>query len=133
MPAFVFELEADLDDLAQQLVAKALLPLLRRMQGDKGHRWNLQLLNVGVVNMVPGAADDGTGAGRDIGVMFREQDQVLLLWRAGRIPDGKTTAEEADMSPAWDSAAQHPSCLTCGRLVPQFAMAAHARYHELGD
>ncbi|KAM4059947.1 impB/mucB/samB family protein [Hirsutella rhossiliensis] len=139
LPNFIFDLEADIDDMAQQLVAEALLPLLRRMQSDKEQRWNLQLLNICVVNMVPGAADDRTGAGRDIGVMFKKQDEVLLPWRVTRVSEnesddstGEATFEELDMNPTWDNTV-HPLCQTCGHFVPQFAMPAHARYHELED
>lgn len=137
LPRFVFDLDADIDELAQQLVAEALLPLLRRMQGDKGHRWNLQLLNICVANMIPGASDDRMGAGRDIGAMFKKQDEVLLPWKVTHASDdesddstGETMFEEPDMSPTWDNTA-HPSCPQCGHFVPQFAMPAHARYHEL--
>ncbi|KAF4512367.1 hypothetical protein G6O67_001517 [Ophiocordyceps sinensis] len=137
LPSLVFDLEADVDDMAQQLVAEALLPLLRRMQGDKAHKWNLQLLNVCVANMIPGAADDRSGAGRDIGVMFKTQDEVLLPWRVTGNSEnesddslGETAFEEPDMSPTWDSTV-HSLCPQCGHFVPQFAMPAHARYHEL--
>ncbi|KOS22886.1 DNA polymerase iota [Escovopsis weberi] len=47
LPGFVFDLEADVDDIAQRLVADALWPLLRRLRADGGPGgWNLQLINV---------------------------------------------------------------------------------------
>ncbi|PHH78915.1 hypothetical protein CDD80_6033 [Ophiocordyceps camponoti-rufipedis] len=129
LPAFIFDLDVDVGEVGQQLVTEALIPLLRRLQSGK--RWNVQLLNICVVNM----GDDKTGAGRDIGVMFRTQDEALRPWKAW---EGSSTgeaafeSEEADMDSGWDST-QHPSCPRCGHLIPGFAMAAHARYHELEE
>lgn len=142
LPNFVFDLEADMDDLAQRLVGEALLPLLRRLQDERGqqHRgWNLQLVNVCVANMVAGASDGRLGAGRDIAVMFKKQDEVLRPWKATQDyhedEDGVNGSSddagwESDV--AWDDTV-HPLCPTCGHGIPHFAIAAHARYHELGE
>ncbi|KYK55728.1 impB/mucB/samB family protein [Drechmeria coniospora] len=142
LPNLVFDLAADIDELAMRLVADALLPLLRRLQPEQGpHRWNLQLLNICVANMVAGAADDKTGAGRDIAVMFQRQDEVLRPWKAVEPVDkwqgtgsefNATTDEDSGNDGTWDDAV-HPLCLTCGHAVPHFAMAAHSRYHDLGE
>lgn len=139
LPNFIFDLKAGIDGIAQDLVAEALLPLLRRLQSDKGHKWNLQLLNICVANMVAGAADDKMGAGRDIAVMFKKQDEVLRPWKVTQVYDdeqdqgpGETMFEDSEIDVAWDDAT-HPLCPACGHSIPSFAMAAHARYHELGE
>ncbi|KAJ6441987.1 DSC E3 ubiquitin ligase complex subunit 2 [Purpureocillium lavendulum] len=89
LPTFVFDLEADMESLAQRLVAEALLPLLRRLQAEQGqnHKWNLQLLNICAANMVVGAADDKMGAGRDIAFMFKHQDEALRPWKVTQSSD----------------------------------------------
>ncbi|KAI1111402.1 hypothetical protein F5Y14DRAFT_454050 [Nemania sp. NC0429] len=72
------------EDLASRLVTDSLLPLFRRLHPERGG-WGLALLNVCVTNMVPVAAagaDSGAGAGaaRDIGRMFRTQEDKLREW-----------------------------------------------------
>ncbi|KND94535.1 DNA polymerase iota [Tolypocladium ophioglossoides CBS 100239] len=139
LPNFIFDLGTGIDGIAQQLVAEALLPLLRRLQSDKRHKWNLQLLNICVANMVAGAGDDKTGAGRDIAVMFKKQDEVLRPWKVMQVSDdgrddrpGEVMFEDSEIDVAWDYTA-HPLCPACGHSIPPFAMAAHTRYHELGE
>ncbi|CAM1503861.1 Fc.00g014520.m01.CDS01 [Cosmosporella sp. VM-42] len=144
LPAFIFDLVDDMDHIAERLVAEALLPLLRRLQTEKGHRWNLQLINVCVANMVAGAADDRTGAGRDISVMFKRQDEVLRPWRIAPDVESEeiciqedfddTISEDSDAHDdcSWGAAGNVP-CPKCGHSIPPFAMSAHSRYHELGD
>ncbi|RFU80984.1 impb mucb samb family [Trichoderma arundinaceum] len=142
LPNFVFDLKADIDDIAQQLVAEALLPLLRRLQNEKGQTWNLQLINICAANMVAGVTDDKTGAGRDIAVMFRKQDEVLAPWRitsdAGEdeqlIEDEAegSILEDMDSDISWE-ATDNSICTTCGHSIPSFALSAHMRYHELGE
>lgn len=144
LPSFIFDLKADIDDLAQQLVAEALLPLLRRLQSEKGQTWNLQLINICAANMVAGATDDKTGAGRDIAVMFKKQDEVLAPWRITSDATGddeklaKDEVEDDDISEDLDSdiswdASDSSICVTCGHSIPSFALPAHVRYHELGE
>ncbi|KAK2600163.1 hypothetical protein QQS21_005108 [Conoideocrella luteorostrata] len=140
LPIFVFDVDGDIDALAQQLVAEALLPLLRRLQGDKGQKWNLQLINVCVANMVAGAADDGQGAGRDISAMFKRQDEVLRPFRLDSISGDEKTEpsdsflndDESESAMAWDTV-NHSVCPACGRSLPSFAMPAHTRFHEMGE
>lgn len=139
LPNFIFDLKADVDEIAQRLVAEALLPLLRRLQPDKGQRWKLQLVNVCVANMVGGAADDKTAVGRDIAVMFKRQDEVLRPFQVAsdlnntQRGDAVWDAEdESDDESCWDSTGSLP-CPRCQHLIPQFAMSAHSRYHELGE
>jgi DNA polymerase iota len=144
LPNFVFDLKADIDEIAQQLVAEALLPLLRRLQNEKGQTWNLQLINICAANMVAGVTDDKTGAGRDIAVMFRKQDEVLAPWRvtsdaadedeqiAGDEAEGSVPAEDSDSDISWE-ATDSSICVICGHSIPSFALSAHLRYHELGE
>ncbi|KAF4471087.1 DNA polymerase iota subunit [Fusarium albosuccineum] len=152
LPSFVFDVKDDMDHIAERLVAEALLPLLRRLSPEKGQRWNLQMLNICVANMVVGAADDKSGAGRDISVMFRRQDEVLKPFQV--IADRKEDApqEEEPARPDvgndyehdddeddsgqemtdWDME-ENVSCPLCGHLIPPFAIPAHQRYHEMGE
>ncbi|KAI8676573.1 UmuC domain-containing protein [Fusarium sp. Ph1] len=141
LPSFVFDVKDDLDRIAERLVSEALLPLLRRLSPEKGHRWNLQMLNICVANMVAGAADDKTGAGRDISAMFRRQDEVLRPFQV--IPDQEDEVEEPARSEdecddgdeeatGW-SMEENVSCPICGHAIPPFAVAAHQRYHEMGE
>ncbi|UPK89169.1 hypothetical protein LCI18_000104 [Fusarium solani-melongenae] len=141
LPKFVFDVKDDIDRIAERLVSEALLPLLRRLSPEKGHRWNLQMLNICVANMVAGAADDKTGAGRDISAMFRRQDEVLRPFQV--IPDQEDKVEEPARSEdecdngdeeatGW-SMEENVSCPICGHAIPPFAAAAHQRYHEMGE
>ncbi|KAL7923020.1 hypothetical protein ACQKWADRAFT_290987 [Trichoderma austrokoningii] len=139
LPSFVFDLKADIDEIAQQLVAEVLLPLLRRLQSEKGQTWNLQLINICAANMVAGATDDKTGAGRDIAVMFKKQDEVLAPWRiiadvAGEDeqPVEDAISEELDSDMSWETS-DNSVCVTCGYSIPSFALPAHVRYHEMGE
>jgi DNA polymerase iota len=143
LPNFVSNLKADISALAEKLVSEALLPLLRRLQAEKGPKWNLQLINICVANMITGAGNTKTGAGRDIAVMFKNQDDVLRPWKVTdhseeyeeRSTELHVATQTEDSDPeqdyAWD-ATEQGSCLHCGRNIPSFAMAAHLRYHELG-
>ncbi|KAI1084448.1 DNA/RNA polymerase [Whalleya microplaca] len=86
LPTFVLDLRADVHAIAERLVAEALLPLFRRLHPERGG-WNLALLNVCVTNMVVVANDgdgggSGGGIGRDIGRMFRTQEDKLREWTA---------------------------------------------------
>ncbi|KJZ80416.1 hypothetical protein HIM_00266 [Hirsutella minnesotensis 3608] len=139
LPSFVFDLAADVEDIAQKLVAEALLPLLRRTRSDEGQRWNLQLINVCAANMVVGATEGKRGAGRDIGIMFKKQDEVLQPWRVTNVSyderDGDPEDvgfQESEIGPMWEDTG-NILCPTCGHSIPEFAMPSHARYHELGD
>ncbi|KAL7944376.1 DNA/RNA polymerase [Trichoderma barbatum] len=143
LPNFVFDLKTDIDGIAQQLVAETLLPLLRRLQNEKGQSWNLQLINICAANMVAGATGDKTGAGRDIAAMFKKQDEVLAPWRitsdatdedeqiVEHEPEG-SVLEDSDSDISWE-ATDNSICTTCGHSIPSFALSAHLRYHELGE
>lgn len=87
LPGFVFAL-ADAsfsrEALADRLVDAVLLPMFRRLN-PAAENWNVGLLNVCVANMVAVGGDPGRrrgiGGGRDIGAMFRRQEDVLREFR----------------------------------------------------
>ncbi len=150
LPSFVLDLSAGIEEIAERLVSEALLPLLRRLGAEKGSGgWNLQLVNVCVANMAAGAAEDRHGAGRDIGNMFKRQDEVLRPWKVTERPtdeegeDAQQDGRDGNMSELDDefdgldadgswSGATGESCNTCGLPIPTFAASAHFRYHEMG-
>ncbi|KAH7399130.1 hypothetical protein DE146DRAFT_756106 [Phaeosphaeria sp. MPI-PUGE-AT-0046c] len=79
LPRFALSLKDSVDAVVERLVQETLLPLFRRLHSEKSG-WNLSLVNVAVTNMMEGASEKG-GVGRDIGKMFRRQDEVLREWR----------------------------------------------------
>lgn len=76
------------EELAERLVTESLLPLFRRLHPERNGGWNLALLNVCATNMVAIASDAGPNSGsgsglapgRDIGRMFRTQEDTLRQW-----------------------------------------------------
>ncbi|KFA71659.1 hypothetical protein S40288_08068 [Stachybotrys chartarum IBT 40288] len=142
LPSFVFDANVDVVQIAERLVAESLLPLFHRFEGNKDHQWNLQLINICVANMAPGATDDKAGVGRDISLMFKNQDETLRPFRITSTSDEETEAaqesppplfaEEPDADQSWGDT-KIPTCPICSHAIPLFAQAAHARYHELED
>lgn len=137
LPSFVFDLRAGINQLAERLVNEALLPLFRRFRSERDGGWNLQLINICVANMVVGAVQGKAAAGRDIAVMFKQQDEVLRPWKAieavdagARSDHGTLEDSEFGDESSWDGG-QSPTCGECGRPVPAFALPAHMRYHAL--
>lgn len=80
MPSIVFSLKRDIQTLAETLVADSLLPLFRQLHPENSG-WNLSLVNLCATNMAQTGADSKDGVGRDIGHMFRRQDDVLRDWK----------------------------------------------------
>ena len=80
MPTWIFNLHESIELLAERLVNEALIPSFRKLHPEKSG-WNLSLVNIGVTNMVGTAADDKLSSGRDIGKMFRRQEDVLRQWK----------------------------------------------------
>jgi len=76
LPNFVFNLKDGVDAIVEKLVQDALIPMFRKLHPYPSG-WNLSLVNIGVTNMVETASEDGTGGGRDIGRMFKRQEEVL--------------------------------------------------------
>ena len=181
LPRFVFNLKEDIEVVVEKLVREVLVPMFKRLHPQLSG-WNLSLVNIGVTAMVETASDDGTGQ-RDIGTMFKKQDEVLKLWKAEDkdvAPDEpvepKQQVEEDEEMDVSDKQEAEPSagneasnlstngsedtlpltqtqnavvdqgfwededeeeqelcdrCVSCGAIMPAFAMAAHERFHEL--
>ncbi|MCJ1320828.1 hypothetical protein MMC15_006169 [Xylographa vitiligo] len=89
MPSFVFRLADSIEIIAEKLVNEVLLPLFRKLHPEASG-WNLSLVNVAVTDMMETASDGKDGGGRDIGRMFRRQDEVLKEWKV----------EDRDMAPS---------------------------------
>ncbi|UZP42325.1 hypothetical protein NXS19_010141 [Fusarium pseudograminearum] len=100
------------------------------------------MLNICVANMVFGAADDKTGVGRDISVMFKRQDEVLKPFQIKEEQDvGQGEEHEHPVSEGEDEDGEdddddwyigdNASCPLCGNSIPMFAVPAHQRYHEM--
>lgn len=97
LPNFAFNLKEDINAIVEKLVQVALIPMFRRLHPQPSG-WNLSLLNVAVTNMVETASDDGkAGGGRDIGRMFKRQEEVLKEWKVEDRdvpPDHPTRADD---------------------------------------
>ncbi|OAA71195.1 DNA polymerase iota [Cordyceps fumosorosea ARSEF 2679] len=160
VPRFLLDLDADVEAVAERLVAEALLPLLRRLgeaEAGGGSLWNLQLINVCVANMAAGAeGEDGEGgggrygAGRDIADMWKRQDEVLRPWKVvedeeegdeeGQMGRKRGREVEEDQVDVFDDGldvdgswrgVMGDECRICGLAIPAFAATAHLRYHEM--
>lgn len=81
LPNFIFTLKDSVDAIVEKLVQIALLPMFKKLHPQQSG-WNLSLVNIAVTNMVETASEDGKhGGGRDIGRMFKRQEEVLKEWR----------------------------------------------------
>ncbi|GJC82614.1 DNA polymerase iota [Colletotrichum liriopes] len=132
--------------IAERLTVDLLLPTMKKFY-PPGHRWNLQLMNVCVANMAASGSEAGPGVGRDISVMFRKQDDVLRQWRVDTTviedDDEQWVSEDEveeemelgdfDEGASWEGDLVTARCPLCGHCIPPFALAAHARYHDLGE
>ncbi|KAF2154003.1 DNA/RNA polymerase [Myriangium duriaei CBS 260.36] len=168
LPGFVFSLAESVEALAERLVHEALVGMFRRLHPER-QGWNLSLVNVAVTNMVETGGETRTAVGRDIGNMFRRQEDVLKDFRVvEEVEDEEGDAEEGEeqenvvredkgkgvvrADPAEDgagwaheemsddeaedavqSALDGQACGICGLRLPFFALAAHERFHQLGD
>ena len=157
MPNFVFNLNEPPLVLADKLVEEALVPMFRKLHHEKAG-WNLSLINVAATNMAEAAADNKDSEGRDIGRMFRQQDEVLKDFKVTVLADsfldspassddatgpssaGKAIPEsehEISVADEWDSETSDSQLLVkcdfCQSTVPAFALSAHRRYHELSN
>ena len=154
IPNFVFSLNESTNTLAEKLVSDLLLGMFRRLVPEKTG-WNLSLINIAVTNMAETAAETKDSKGRDIGRMFRRQEDVLKDFRITEEPDtpgtiahhSATDWEDRQSSPSppsgvddmeWESedpragkGDEFPVCRFCGAKLPAFAMMAHEQYHEL--
>ncbi|KXT13635.1 hypothetical protein AC579_4974 [Pseudocercospora musae] len=147
LPNFVFSLTASVDALAEKLVKEALVGMFRKLHPEKAG-WNLSLVNLAVTNMAETAGDSKTANGRDIGFMFRKQEDVLKDFRVVHInPENMQTdvssvakhdvaeAENImfDEDTVWDDGEDDNDlkecCSICHLMMPAFAMGAHQRFH----
>ncbi|KDN65997.1 putative impB/mucB/samB family protein [Colletotrichum sublineola] len=146
LPNFIFTLKEPPESIAERLTTDLLLPSMKKFY-PPGHRWNLQLMNVCVANMVASGSEARSGVGRDISVMFRKQDDVLRQWRIDKaivedddeqwVPEDDVEEDmelgEFNEGASWKDGLVTARCPLCEHSIPSFALAAHARYHELGD
>jgi DNA polymerase iota len=156
MPNYVFNLHEPSSTLANRLVEEALVPMFRKLHHEKVG-WNLSLINIAATNMAETAAESKDSAGRDIGRMFRRQDEVLKDFRItvepDRVDDDSTRAKDVvvEQSPeqvlpepedemlvadGWDTEEsdreEWERCRICHSSIPAYAFSAHRRFHELG-
>lgn len=166
LPGWACGLGIPNEDIALRLAEEVLLPMFRRLNpGPRG--WQVGLLNVCVTNMIivagigEGAGAGAGGAGRDIGDMFRRQEDVLREFTAyeeevddeervaeddgrgfpdevtddnasGKISlDRKEEGEGSDVEWEEDDHDGLETCTKCGHLIPSFALTAHERYHAM--
>ena len=134
MPTFVFSLTENVDSLADKLVEEALVPMFRKLHPEKSG-WNLSLINVAVTNMAETAGESKDSRGRDIGRMFKTQDEVLRGFKLTEPHSLYQPTYEDVPDDTWlsddDSVDSIQQCPTCHATLPSFAIAAHTRYHEL--
>ncbi|KAK0828835.1 hypothetical protein LTR03_016404 [Friedmanniomyces endolithicus] len=100
--------------------------------------WNLSLVNLAVTNMAETAGESKTARGRDIGNMFKRQDDVLKNYqiREASPSPAEDSELEAQIVPGagWDEDVELGDddlerCSDCGTRMPAFAMVAHRRFH----
>lgn len=148
LPNFVFSLSDSVDHLAAKLVRENIVQMFRKLHPEKSG-WNLSLVNLAVTNMAETAGNSKTANGRDIGGMFRRQDEVLKDFRVTETDEneessildaGKRDAQEADVEDeesGWDDGEETEGmevlCGECGARLPPFAMSAHKRFHTQAD
>jgi len=89
LPTFVFFLNESIEILADKLVKESLISMFRKLHPEKAG-WNLSLVNLAVTNMAETAGNSKTAKGRDIGNMFRRQEDVLREFRV--VDDGDVGA-----------------------------------------
>jgi DNA polymerase iota len=159
MPNFIFSLNEPPVVLAERLVEETLIPMFRKLHHET-NGWNLSLINIAATNMAETAAETKDSEGRDIGKMFRQQDEVLKDFKVtvesdeiNSLPSPMPKASSAectssgmdalnanlpsDVAEGWDSedsdSPHVERCVYCQACVPVFALAAHHRYHELSN
>ncbi|KAL8702164.1 MAG: hypothetical protein Q9224_000126 [Gallowayella concinna] len=156
MPSLVLNLRTSVEELSEILVQESLIPLFHKLHVGKSG-WDLSLMNLCAANISLTAASSRDGAGRDISEMFKMQVHVLKDWKIEE--DNDTTAsgsgpaainEDAlqavhtnlsiateDEECIWQSdeevASPNYTCAKCGLAVPEFAMTAHERFHDLPE
>ena len=155
LPNFVFSLYDSVDALAEKLVQDSLVNMFRKLHPEKAG-WNLSLVNLAVTNMAEAAGESKTANGRDIGNMFKRQEDVLRDFRVtdmgddmilepttaggarsgsreekvlGHKSEGGDEGEEVGWDDEDDTGVVTEFCDSCGSHIPSFAMIAHQRFH----
>jgi DNA polymerase iota len=90
-PNLLNNLSESVEELANRLVSEHLITLFRRLHPERSG-WDLSLINIGVTNMVETAGNSKVATGRDIGKMFKNQDNYLKKWKV----------EDVDVPPEQD-------------------------------
>ncbi|GAD94469.1 DNA polymerase iota, putative [Paecilomyces variotii No. 5] len=109
VPQFLFNLDENIDALAERLVHESILSMFRKLHPERAG-WHLSLLNVAVTNMVEAAGERKYSSGRDIGKMFQQQETSLQPWK---VTDGDDHSTERDFQGAatvgseWDESKLH--------------------------
>lgn len=134
----VFSLTEPVVTLAERLVSEQLLPMFRKLHPEKSG-WNLSLVNLAVTNMAETAGESKTANGRNIGSMFKRQEDVLKDFKVTEVstptpaapPSMHTELRDGGWEEDEDTAADDlSSCPDCDARLPAFAMIAHRRYHK---
>jgi DNA polymerase iota len=143
MPNFVFSLHESPTNLAERLVEELLIGMFRKLHPEK-IGWNLSLINLACTNMAETAAETKDSEGRDIGRMFRRQDDFLKDFRIIEEPSPPQNGDElrhgpeeteAEVTPDpgmdYEPSEQVRECKYCHAVLPDFALTAHEQYHQL--
>ena len=151
LPNFVFNVRESTGVLADRLVECSLIDMFRKLHPEK-HGWNLSLINIAVTNMAETAAETKDSEGRDIGRMFRRQEDVLKDFKVieetgasevcstyasppSPITDGEESHERLSVA-EWDEESQEDEmcqvkmCGVCYVAIPTFAFMAHQQFHQ---
>jgi DNA polymerase iota len=149
LPNYVFGLSESVGGLADKLVKESLMAMFRKLHPEKAG-WNLSLVNLAVTNMAETAGNSKTANGRDIGNMFKRQEDVLKDFRlieddGAAVEDDTCSAgvedvhqavseevEEEEARDDWDADEDDEdgeTCEVCGIRLPSFVMVAHRRFH----
>lgn len=155
MPSFVLSLTESPSALADKLVDTTLVTMFRKLHPER-NGWNLSLINIAATNMAETAADTKDSQGRDIGRMFRKQEEVLKDFKVieaeaeadpkedevdeagSRSSDGPGSGDRNEQE--WENEDEAEAeqvtvhkCGVCGMNLPLFAAEAHYRFHSLSE
>ena len=158
MPSTVFNLDQNIDLLADRLVHETLIPLFRKLHPEKAG-WNLSLMNICAASISPTADVAKDGTVQSISTMFKKQGSML---NQQSVPEEPTEASDDDRDAldrqgiiysrasnnqhlldtkqnqdAWivddEISSDGSMCDVCGAIMPPFALAAHHRFHMLSE
>ncbi|KAF5864680.1 hypothetical protein ETB97_006957 [Aspergillus alliaceus] len=155
LPQYIFQLDASVDALAEQLVHELGISMFRKLHPEKAG-WNIRLLNVAVTNMVDAAGERKQSSGRDIEKMFQQQEMgrrpgssVPVTEQLSPEADGSKVSDPnssgcpvnvayTDGDDTWEESGEDEdmhcvACVSCGALIPHFALVAHEVYHTAPD